>query len=148
MNEKLLLFAAYELAKSVNPEITLENLKEYLDSNTGEKDKIYTQIQETPELLKMIEEQYANELSETDMYKNGGKLEHIKKLQSFKKGGKMKSKKCACGCELVETKEAGGKITSKCACGCSVKKKETGGVVSEKIASMNKKAAVKTAKKK
>lgn len=49
------------------------------------------------------------------------------RLMKLKKGGK---KKCACGCELVEKKEAGGKVSSVCSCGCKVEKvskKEEGG---------------------
>lgn len=49
------------------------------------------------------------------------------RLMKLKKGGK---KKCACGCELVEKKEAGGKVSSVCSCGCKVKPKlEEGGLI-------------------
>ena len=49
------------------------------------------------------------------------------RLMKLKKGGK---KKCACGCELVEKKEAGGKVSSVCSCGCGgkVKLQEGGNV--------------------
>lgn len=35
-----------------------------------------------------------------------------------KSGMKTKKRKCACGCDLVLSKEKGGKITEKCACNC------------------------------
>lgn len=55
--------------------------------------------------------------------KNGAKLNTLKKLKSMKKT----PKKCACGCDMVDKKEAGGKIVSSCSCGCKAQKKEEGG---------------------
>lgn len=65
------------------------------------------------------------------MAMNGAKLEKIKKLKGLKKGGPVakKAKKCSCGCDIIETKEAGGKISSTCSCKCGggkVKKGEEG----------------------
>ena len=119
-------------------------------------------IGEDPEMVKTLTdemsnlpEEYWNELdqqysdtSQVQSAKNGAKLENLKKLQTYKKGSKMKSKKCACGCDLVETKEAGGKITSKCACGCKVDKKQAGGELAIKAAAMNKEAQKRALKKK
>jgi len=59
-------------------------------------------------------------------------------LQFAAKGAKLKklkatkTAKCSCGCELITTKEEGGKISTKCACGCKnvkhiIKKKQMGG---------------------
>lgn len=48
-----------------------------------------------------------------EMAKKGAKL---KKLKKYKKGAPIK--KCSCGCNMVTTKEAGGKLVSKCECGC------------------------------
>ena len=61
--------------------------------------------------------------------KNGKKLEHIKKLNS----SKTKSKKCACGCDMIHYKEEGGKIGTKCACGCKVAKNQEGGKATKKL---------------
>lgn len=89
----------------------------------------------TDELSKLSEEnwneldQEYSDIAQVQSAKNGAKLKNLQKLQSYKKGSKMKAKKCSCGCDLVETKEAGGKITSKCACGCSVKNNEAGGKI-------------------
>ena len=56
-------------------------------------------------------------------FKEGGKLDY---LQSLKKGGKMKSKKCSCGCDLITKKEKGGKMVQSCACGCKPKLEKGG----------------------
>lgn len=69
--------------------------------------------------------------SQVQSAKNGAKLENLKKLQSVKK---KVTKKCKCGCEMVDMKEEGGKITSKCACNCGggkVGMKSKGGVLFE-----------------
>lgn len=65
------------------------------------------------------------EQEQSSYLKQGGKLEY---LQSLKKGGKMKSKKCSCGCDLVTKKEKGGKMIQSCACGCKPKL-ENGGKI-------------------
>ena len=63
-----------------------------------------------------------NEESEIEQAKKGTKLNNLKKLQKYKKGSTTKPvKKCACGCDIVATHEAGGKIIEKCSCGCDVK---------------------------
>jgi hypothetical protein len=60
----------------------------------------------------------------------GAKLEKINKLNKLKKGAPItkKAKKCACGCDIIESKEAGGKISSTCSCKCggTIKKGEEG----------------------
>lgn len=48
-----------------------------------------------------------------EMAKKGAKLKQLKK---YKKGNPIK--KCSCGCDMITSKEAGGKLVSKCACGC------------------------------
>ena len=80
-------------------------------------DKVETLLQESPQKAK-----------------NGAKLEYLKSLNSYKKGKKIMKKKCKCGCDMVDVKEAGGKIVSKCACGCDTKKvkmKSKGGVLED-----------------
>ena len=57
-------------------------------------------------------------------FANGGilptsKLDYIVSLH--KKGGKLKTKKCSCGCEMHKVFENGG-VVEKCACGCDTKK--------------------------
>ena len=57
-------------------------------------------------------------------FANGGilptsKLDYIVSLH--KKGGKLKTKKCSCGCEMHKVLENGG-VVEKCACGCDTKK--------------------------
>jgi hypothetical protein len=40
-------------------------------------------------------------------------------IKKQEKGGSVKKKrKCSCGCDLVISKDKGGKLTSKCACNC------------------------------
>lgn len=60
-----------------------------------------------------------NEDEDIDYMKKGAKL---KKLQTMKKGKKVGAKKCSCGCDMITTKEKGGKLIYKCACGCGAKK--------------------------
>lgn len=143
--QQLVSIYAFLKSRELNPEKYGE---------VEDPEKWSTLIGEDPEMVKTLTEEMANlpeeywdeldqqyqEENEVQSAKNGGKLKNLQNLQAYKKGGKMKSKKCACGCDLVETKEAGGKITSKCACGCSVKKV---GSASEKVASMKKKLPTK-----
>lgn len=57
---------------------------------------------------------------------NGAKLSNLKRLRKVKK--KKHTKKCKCGCDLIESMEEGGKLVSKCSCGCKgVKSKKKGG---------------------
>lgn len=146
--QQLVSIYAFLKSRELNPE-------KYGEVEDPEKWSVL--IGEDPEMIKtlteemsILPEEYWDELDQqyqeeeqVQSAKNGAKLKTLKKLQSYKKGSKMKSKKCACGCELVETKEAGGKITSKCACGCSMNHKESGGIASEKVASMKKKLPTK-----
>ena len=46
---------------------------------------------------------------QVEMAKKGAKLKQLKNT---------KKRKCKCGCNLILSKEAGGKIVEKCACGC------------------------------
>lgn len=67
-----------------------------------------------------LEEQDKN----SSKFANGGilptsKLDYIVSLH--KKGSKLKTKKCSCGCEMHKVLENGG-VVEKCACGCDTKK--------------------------
>ena len=125
MEDDKLLYLAYDMVKELLPEeysdVTIEEFNEYF---TDEKRK------EFETLLGQMEEQKQDSF---DMMKSGGKLQKLQKLQEYKKGGKMKTKKCSCGCDLIEHKAEGGKITMKCACGCKAKS------ISDKVTSMNSK---------
>lgn len=66
--------------------------------------------------------------------KKGAKLDYLISLSKYKKGKKINTKKCKCGCDMINVKEDGGKIVSKCSCNCGggkVKKKERGGILDE-----------------
>jgi len=125
--EKADLFVqwAYLKSKKINPKYQKMSEKEWANE-IGVDEETSKQL---ADLAKdMTDEDFTKEINSltTMQFGTGGKLENLKMLQSLKKGGKMSKKKCACGCELVEGKESGGKIVSKCACGCTAKK-ENGG---------------------
>jgi hypothetical protein len=60
-----------------------------------------------------------DEEDDIEFVKKGAKL---KKLQSMKKGKKVGTKKCSCGCDMISGKAKGGKLIYKCSCGCGAKK--------------------------
>lgn len=128
---------AYLYSKQLNPQKYGEAPKGGLDETDF---KNWTEvIQQNPEDMDAIT-QAATKLSDeewdsletqvsqqTPSAKSGAKLNKLKKLQSLKKGAAPK--KCGCGCNLIDYKEAGGKMSSKCACKCgggSMKKEEGG----------------------
>jgi len=101
-------------------------------SNVESFDELDSLLAESPEELEAVMagmEPYSDDeiinfvssLSENEdvtYAKNGSKLDYI---SSLRKGKKVSTKKCACGCDIVTTKEKGGKMVSKCACGCKNK---------------------------
>ena len=64
-----------------------------------------------------LETEY-DQASKIPSAKNGAKLLNLNKLRAGKKLP-AKTKKCKCGCDMIDTKEAGGKIVSSCSCKCS-----------------------------
>ena len=141
--EQLLPYFAFLYSQQLNPEKygNLESMEEWsqLIQDDEETLNIINDAvdQLTDEDWTMLENQY-NEAQENSnqskesvsLYaKNGAKLEKLKNLRSYKKGGEVK--KCSCGCDMVSVKEKGGKIVTKCACGCSTKKpkKKLGGII-------------------
>lgn len=159
--KELFPFFAYMYSKQLNPERygqakDFQEWSNILKENPNDVEEITkAAAQLTDEDWAAVEKQYQTELGgmeednstpagadddtlydNVEMAKKGAKL---KQLQAYKKGKSM-AKKCACGCDLITTKEAGGKITTKCACGCGGKmKKEEGGKINEKVLSMKKK---------
>jgi len=140
-NEKkkeLFPFFALLYSKQLNPEKygAIEDIEEWskaLESNEEDVNKVIAAATElSDEDWDSLEKQYTEQTAtqEVPMAMNGAKLEKIKKLKGLKKGGPVakKAKKCACGCDIIETKEAGGKISSTCSCKCGgkVKKGEEG----------------------
>ena len=123
-------YFAYKYSKVLNPErygkiSDMEQWSQVLERNQSDVEAI------SDAATKLSDEEWNQlelEMTNPDIQfeKDGGKLNLIKELQQFKKGGSIKKKKCKCGCEIVERKE-GGKIISKCACGC----KEWGGSLTE-----------------
>ena len=98
-------------------------LKGILTTYAESPEEFVTNYSDDPEgyissLQDMFEE--PSEEDEAIFAKKGAKLQ---KLLSFKKRG---STKCKCGCNLVRSKEKGGKIVSKCACGCKSSLQEGG----------------------
>ena len=92
----------------------------------------YTTSKSTNQTSDVTNNATAPEMEEDQASITAKKGAKLMQLQAYKKGAKMKKKKCACGCELVSKKEAGGIISEVCACGCKMKK-EDGGKVSEKV---------------
>ena len=141
--QKLLPYFAFLYSKQVNPEKyeSVDNMEEWsslIESDEETLSKINQVVEElTDEDWNIIESRYNDEFKKADtkntvaqFAKNGAKLDTLKKLSSYKSEGK----KCKCGCELVVTKEEGGKLVSKCACGCESKKlpkKKVGGIIDE-----------------
>ena len=141
--QKLLPYFAFLYSKQVNPEKyeSVDNMEEWsslIESDEETLSKINQVVEElTDEDWNIIESRYNDEFKKADtknavaqFAKNGAKLDTLKKLSSYKSGGK----KCKCGCELVVSKEEGGKLVSKCACGCESKKlpkKKVGGIIDE-----------------
>lgn len=140
--QKLLPYFAFLYSKEVAPDRygNIESIEEWskmIESDLETLEKINTAVDQlTDEDWKSLENRYNEETSSgsakntvTQFAKNGAKLNSLKKLKNYKKGGK----KCKCGCEIVITKEEGGKLVSKCACGCDdvkkTSKKEKGGVL-------------------
>lgn len=133
--EQLLPYFAFLYSQQLNPEKygNLESIEEWSqliqddEETLGAINDAVSQL--TDEDWDMLEAQYNDTDTESkqnanqsvSMYaKNGAKLEKLKNLRSYKKGGGVK--KCSCGCDMVSVKEKGGKIVTKCACGCSTKK--------------------------
>lgn len=101
--------------------------EEFKDKSLEEVAEDLNRLYETDEGKQTIETLMNTFLEEQDKkpkFANGGtiptnKLEYIVSLH--KKGGKMKTKKCSCGCEMHKVLE-NGRVVEKCACGCNTKK--------------------------
>lgn len=138
-NEKkkeLFPYFAFKYSKKLNPGKygAVTDPDQWIKLLESDKEDM-NKVTEAASLLPDSEwEELEKELNSNDIpyAKNGAKLESIKKLQSFKKGKKVTTKKCSCGCSMIDYKEDGGKMTSKCSCGCSVGKKQIGGIMSKK----------------
>lgn len=147
--QQLFPYFAFLYSKQINPDKygEVEDFEEWKSLIEGDQEALEQIGQAAQELSDEEWVQLEAQLQEQDQQtssqdlvaqfaKNGAKLNNLKKLKAYKKGGK----KCKCGCEMTNFKEDGGKIVSKCACGCNdVKKpskKEIGGVL-EKVKSFN-----------
>ncbi|MDA3856315.1 MAG: hypothetical protein PF569_08710 [Candidatus Woesearchaeota archaeon] len=109
-----LLFAAQVDSDKYSQVESYEELNTLLEQNPTDKSAVeQTMNKYTEEELLQIAANLQGE--DVESAKKGKKLEYAKKLRSYKKG-----QKCKCGCDLVLTKESGGKLTQKCACGCKL----------------------------
>ena len=138
--KQLFPYFAYVYSQQLNPakygEVgSFDEWSKLLDENPEDLDKISQAASGLTDEDWVNLEQEFSQSSQPVKAKNGAKLDNLKKLKSFKK--KSETKKCACGCDLISVKEAGGKITTKCACGCKAKK-ESGGVLTKKPKFMEK----------
>lgn len=140
--QELFPFFAYRYSQQINPERykdadTAEEWSKILQSHEEDMSAIMTAAQQlSDEEWAEIEKAYTQsaEQSQQDEVQFAKKGAKLKKLQEFKKvstkipeakkGMKTKKKTCKCGCNLVLTKEAGGKITETCACKCGGKMKK------------------------
>lgn len=128
--QQLLTQLVVKKAKEMKPETyngSEEDTIAALNRNEEDKNQIMDWIKKLGESGELEQELSTLEQEQEQMpyFKEGGKLDY---LQSLKKGGKMKSKKCSCGCDLVTKKEKGGKLVQSCACGCKPKL-ENGGKI-------------------
>lgn len=128
--KELFPFFALIYSQQIDPEKygAVESYEEWskiLESSPEDADKIIEAAAlRTDEQWTKIETDYSEESTETvspTLVKGGTKIEHLKRLQSYKKGKKL-TKKCACGCDMVPKKMKGGKMVLKCSCGCKGKK--------------------------
>lgn len=89
----------------------------------GDETSIMSFLSEYPDDVQMLAEEFKTKTPE-DLQNDKEFMQLYSILtqgqqQLAKKGAKLKNlKKCSCGCDLILTKEQGGKITSKCACNC------------------------------
>ena len=128
--QQLLTQLVVKKAKEMKPETysgSEEDTIAALNKNEQDKNQIMQYIKKLGESGELEKELSAleQEQEQTPYFKEGGKLDY---LQSLKKGGKMKSKKCSCGCDLITKKEKGGKMVQSCACGCKPKLENGGGI--------------------
>ena len=126
--QQLLTQLVVKKAKEMWPETyngSEEDTIAALNRNEEDKNQIMQYIKKLGESGELEQELSALEQEQEQMpyFKEGGKLDY---LQSLKKGGKMKSKKCSCGCDLITKKEKGGKLVQSCACGCKPKLEKGG----------------------
>ena len=125
--QQLLTQLVVKKAKEMWPETYdgTEKDIEKLNKNEQDKNQIMDWIKKLGESGELEQELSALEQEQEQMpyLKEGGKLDY---LQSLKRGGKMKSKKCSCGCDLITKKEKGGKLVQSCACGCKPKLEKGG----------------------
>lgn len=134
--QELFPYFAYLYSQQLNPEKygNLSSVDEWvslIEESPEDIDEITAAASELSDedwasLDKEYAEKQAGESQSVMMAKKGAKL---KKLQDMKKA---KTKKCSCGCDMITTKEDGGKLSSKCACNCGggkIKKNQEGGSV-------------------
>lgn len=132
--KQLFPFFAYTYSQKLDPKkygstSTYEDWSKVLDENPTDMEKISNSAAKlSDEEWSDLEKQF-DQTSEIQKAANGTKLDKLKKLKS---GKSIPKKKCECGCDLITTKENGGKISSRCACGCKLKK-EDGGKVKKKL---------------
>lgn len=121
--------AKYLKEKGLTPEDFLDNsgnykeeyVKHLTDLMTSlSTDEFWDSYQQNPD--ETVKQVVAQEEEQVTMAKKGAKLKQLKSA----------TKKCKCGCNMVDFKEAGGKMSSKCSCNCSggkMPKKEKGGLI-------------------
>lgn len=129
--KELFPFFALAYSQQLDPEKygAVESYEEWaglLEKSPEDVEKITAAASQlTDEQWGQIELDYKSETESADVptAKKGVKIDHLKKLQSYKKGKRLtKAKKCACGCDMISKKMKGGKMVLKCSCGCKGKK--------------------------
>ena len=127
--KELFPYFAYLYSQELNPEKygQLESIEDWIKT-IQENDEDAQQIVSAAEQLsdedwQNLDDQYSKEknTNEPIMAAKGAKLKKLKK--------------CKCGCDMITTKDKGGKLISKCACGCKsqVKKGEKGMLIQKSV---------------
>ena len=112
-------------------------LRETIQNQNGDQQLLSLSDEDLEKLYN--NEQVNKEEDEVLSARRGAKLDKLKKLQNFSKSMKKQpeAKKCSCGCDIVEKKDAGGKIISRCGCGCKTSKKlEKAAALADKMRSL------------
>lgn len=131
--QELFPYFAYMYSQQMDPDkygnVSTDEWSNLIKDNQDDIDKITEAAgQLGDEDWDQLDKQY----TDSQQQSQDSDLQFAAKGAKLKKLKATKTAKCSCGCELITTKEEGGKISTKCACGCKnvkhiIKKKQMGG---------------------
>ena len=131
--QELFPYFAYMYSQQMDPDkygnVSTDEWSNLIKDNQDDIDKITEAAgQLGDEDWDQLDKQY----TDSQQQSQDSDLQFAAKGAKLKKLKATKTAKCSCGCELITTKEEGGKLSTKCACGCKnvkhiIKKKQMGG---------------------